>query len=283
MSDMVGTEFLPRRAVPAGLSFIAIKDLRMRFVSGQGSVLALDGISLDVQQREFFSVVGPSGCGKSTLLLLIAGLLVASDGGLLIDGRKLTGAYTDAAVVFQQDGLLEWRTIINNVVLPAEIRRLDRQTYRRRARELLAVAGLQGFEHHYPYQLSGGMRQRAALCRALICDLPLLLMDEPFGALDALTREEHQVMLQDLWLQHQKTVVFVTHDIREAILLSDRVAVMSPRPGTVQEIVPIALPRPRSREMTETVEFNRYVGRIRRALEKAQLAPRAESEHESSS
>jgi NitT/TauT family transport system ATP-binding protein len=256
-------------AVRTGQPSIAITDLRMQFVSEQGSVLALDGVSLEVQQQEFFSIVGPSGCGKSTLLLLIAGLLSPSSGELLVGGRKLRGPYTDAAIVFQQDNLLEWRTILNNVVLPAEIRRLNREVYRRRAMELLGAVGLRGFEHSYPYQLSGGMRQRAALCRALICDLPLLLMDEPFGALDALTREEQQVMLQQIWLQHQKTVVFVTHDIREAILLSDRVAVMSARPGIIQDIVPIDLPRPRAREMTETLEFNRYVGRIRRILESA--------------
>jgi NitT/TauT family transport system ATP-binding protein len=184
----------------------------------------------------------------------------------------VSGPYTDAAMVFQQDNLLEWRTVLANVVLPAEIRRLSSGAYQQRALDLLAFVGLRGFEQSYPHQLSGGMRQRAALCRALLCDLPLLLMDEPFGALDALTREDQQLMLQQIWLQHQKTVVFVTHDIREAVLLSDRVAVMSPRPGVIRDVVPIDLPRPRARELTETVEFNRYVGRLRRSLESAHVS-----------
>jgi NitT/TauT family transport system ATP-binding protein len=247
-------------------------DVRMQFTSRQGSVLALGGASLEVQQQEFFSIVGPSGCGKSTLLLLIAGLLSPTSGNLLVGGQTLGGPFPQAAIVFQQDNLLEWRTIINNVTLPAEMRRLDMRVYRPRALQLLDAVGLRSFEHHYPHQLSGGMRQRAALCRALLCDLPLLLMDEPFGALDALTREEHQMMLQELWLQHRITVIFVTHDIREAIVLSDRVAVMSPRPGRVESVVSIALPRPRSRHLTETAEFNQYVGQIRRVLESSQAA-----------
>jgi NitT/TauT family transport system ATP-binding protein len=256
-------------ADPGGQPFVAIADLRMRFGEAERAVLALDGVTLTVATQEFFSIVGPSGCGKSTLLLLVAGLLTPTEGDLLVHGRSLNGPYTEAAIVFQQDSLLEWRTIFENVLLPSEIRRLPRDTYRQRALDLLEFVGLQGFEHHYPYQLSGGMRQRAALCRALLCDLPLLLMDEPFGALDALTREEQQLMLQRTWLQHQKTVIFVTHDIREAILLSDRVAVMSPRPGVIHDVVSIDLPRPRTRELTETVEFNRYVGQIRRILESA--------------
>jgi NitT/TauT family transport system ATP-binding protein len=263
-----------RNAEPDGASgrpFIAISDLRMWFGTVQKPLLALDGVTLAVREQEFFSIVGPSGCGKSTLLLLIAGLLAPSAGELLIRGQQVNGPYTEAAMVFQQDNLLEWRTVLTNVVLPAEIRRLPRSTYHQRALELLAFVGLRGFEQSYPHQLSGGMRQRAALCRALLCDLPLLLMDEPFGALDALTREEQQVMLQRIWLQDQKTVVFVTHDIREAVLLSDRVAVMSPRPGVIRDVVPIELPRPRARELTETVEFNRYVGRLRRSLESAHV------------
>jgi NitT/TauT family transport system ATP-binding protein len=243
----------------------------MEFPSLSGPVLALDDLRLQVHRKEFFSIVGPSGCGKSTLLLLVSGLLRPSAGQLLVGGRELNGPYTDAAIVFQQDNLLEWRTILSNVLLPAEIRRLDLEPYRLRARELLASVGLQRFEDSYPYQLSGGMRQRAALCRALICDLPLLLMDEPFGALDALTREEHQVMLQHVWLQQQKTVVFVTHDIREAVLLSDQVAFMSPRPGRIVDVISIDLPRPRFPALTETPEFNQYVGRIRRLLDETRV------------
>src|SRR5579884_1134788 len=254
------------------LPFVAIRDLSMEYPTATGSILALDRVNLEVRQEEFFSIVGPSGCGKSTLLLLIAGLVEPTDGELLVDGEALDGPYARAAIVFQQDVLLEWRTILANVTLPVELRRLDRGAYQRRALELLAAVGLEGFEQYFPYQLSGGMRQRAALCRALICDLPLLLMDEPFGALDALSREEHQELLQEVWLRHRKTVVFVTHDIREAILLSDRVAIMSARPGTIAEIVPIDLPRPRTREMAESAAFNQYVGRIRRSLETSPAA-----------
>ena len=202
----------------------------------------------------------------------MGGLLLPSAGRVEVGGRALDGPYPGVGVVFQQDNLLEWRTILDNVLLPIEIRRLDRAMYRQRARDLLATVGLTGFEDRYPHQLSGGMRQRAALCRALITDSDLLLMDEPFGALDALTREEHQTLLQRVWLQQPKTVVFVTHDIREAVVLSDRVAVMSSRPGRVRAVLPVALPRPRSLETTETAEFNAEVGRVRRLLEATSAA-----------
>src|SRR5579884_3831757 len=165
--------------------FVAIDDLRMCFGGARQRVLALDGVTLAVREREFYSIVGPSGCGKSTLLLLIAGLLMPTAGELLVRGQRLSGPYTDATMVFQQDNLLEWRTVLANVLLPAEIRQLPLGPYRQRALELLDLVGLRGFEQSYPHQLSGGMHQRAALCRALLCDQPLLLMDEPFGALDA--------------------------------------------------------------------------------------------------
>lgn len=255
---------------PSGLATLSVSmtALRMDFRPKAG-VLALDDVTLDVRPEEFLTIVGPSGCGKSSLLLLTAGLLVPSSGELLVGGRPLAGPRADVAIVFQDDSLLEWRTVLGNVLLHGEIRRLDPVVCQRRARELLAAVGLAGFEHSYPHQLSGGMRQRAALCRALLCDLPFLLMDEPFGALDALSREEHQLLLQDVWLGQRKTVMFVTHDIREAVFLSDRVAVMSPRPGRILDIVSVDLPRPRSAELTESVDFNRHVGRIRRILQRA--------------
>jgi NitT/TauT family transport system ATP-binding protein len=231
-----------------------------------GPVLALDGVTLSIAEHEFFAILGPSGCGKSTLLLLAAGLLPPSAGTLAIAGERVRGAYTDAGIAFQHANLLEWRTVWRNVVLPLEIRRLKTERFLARARELLNLVGLAGFENHYPHQLSGGMKQRVALCRALVCDLPLLLMDEPFGALDALSREEHQLMLQDLWLRERKTVLFITHDVREAILLADRVAVMSQRPGRIQDVVEIALPRPRGQEVSETPEFIAYARRIRAGL-----------------
>jgi NitT/TauT family transport system ATP-binding protein len=242
--------------------FIEARDVRVQF----GPVVALDRATFTIAQHEFFAIVGPSGCGKSTLLLLAAGLLPQSSGSIAIAGAPIRGPYTDAGIAFQHANLLEWRTVWRNVVLPLEIRGLKTERFLARARELLNLVGLGGFENHYPHQLSGGMRQRTALCRALVCDLPLLLMDEPFGALDALSREEHQLMLQDVWLRERKTVLFITHDVREAILLADRIAVMSPRPGRIRDIVTIDLPRPRRQEVSETPEFIDYVRRIRASL-----------------
>lgn len=243
-------------------SLIEARGVRMSF----GSVLALDNIDITVREHEFFTIVGPSGCGKSTLLLLTAGLIKPSAGTLLIDGRPILGPYTDAGIAFQHHNLLEWRSVLNNVLLPLEIRHIKSARYLARAKELLNLAGLGGFENFYPHQLSGGMRQRASICRALVCDCPLLLMDEPFGALDALTREEHQLMLQDVWMRERKTVLLITHDVREAILLSDRVAVMARRPGRVLDIVDIDLPRPRQQDVSETPAFIAYSRRIRSLL-----------------
>jgi len=242
--------------------FIEARGVRMNF----GSTLALDHVDLAVREHEFFTIVGPSGCGKSTLLLLAAGLLAPSAGALLIEGRPVRGAYTSAGIAFQHHNLLEWRSVLGNVLLPLEIRRIETEHYLARAKRLLSLVGLDGFEDHYPYQLSGGMRQRAAICRALVCDLPLLLLDEPFGALDALSREEHQLMLQDLWMRERKTVLLITHDVREAILLSDRIAVMSPRPGRILDTVQIDLPRPRRQDISETPAFIDYSRRIRAML-----------------
>lgn len=238
----------------------------VEFGRGATARVALENTDFEIRQGEFFVVVGPSGCGKTTLMNLIAGLLLPSAGRLEIAGEEIRGPYTAAGVAFQHHNLLEWRTVLDNVLLPLEIRHLKDAKFLQRAHELLELVGLQDFERHYPHELSGGMRQRTALCRALVCDLPLLLMDEPFGALDALTREEHQIMLQDVWLREKKTVVFITHDVREAILLGDRVAVMASRPGRIVEFIDIRLPRPRNQEMTETPEFNAYVHRLRTKL-----------------
>jgi len=242
--------------------FIEARGVRMNF----GSTLALENIDLTVREHEFFTIVGPSGCGKSTLLLLTAGLLKPSAGTLLMEGRSVRGAYTNAGIAFQHHNLLEWRSVIRNVLLPLEIRRIETEQYLARAKDLLSLVGLAGFEDHYPHQLSGGMRQRAAICRALVCDLPLLLLDEPFGALDALSREEHQLMLQDVWIRERKTVLLITHDVREAILLSDRIAVMAPRPGRILDIIDIELPRPRPQDISETRAFIEYSRRIRAML-----------------
>ena len=242
--------------------FIQASGVQMNF----GNTRAIDLIDLAIREHEFFTIVGPSGCGKSTFLMLVAGLLHPSAGGISIEGHPVEGPYTNAAIAFQNHNLLEWRTMLQNVLLPLEIRRLQTERFLTRAKDLLKLVGLDGFENHYPHQLSGGMRQRAALCRALVCDLPLILMDEPFGALDALSREEHQMMLQDVWMQERKTVLLITHDVREAILLSDRIAVMTPRPGRILDIVDIDLPRPRAQDISDTPAFIDYARRIRAKL-----------------
>ncbi len=246
----------------AAKPFIEARGVQMNF----GDMRALETIDLTIREHEFFTILGPSGCGKSTFLLLVAGLLQPSAGTLSIDGRRVQGAYTNAGIAFQNHNLLEWRTVLQNVLLPLEIRRIQTEPFLTRAKDLLKLVGLDGFEGHYPHQLSGGMRQRAALCRALVCDLPLILMDEPFGALDALSREEHQLMLQNVWMQERKTVLLITHDIREAILLSDRIAIMTPRPGRILDIVEIDLPRPRAQDISDTRAFVDYARHIRAKL-----------------
>ena len=231
-----------------------------------GPIGVLDGIDFAIRAGEFFSIVGPSGCGKSTLLQIIAGLEQPTRGTVAVEGQAVRGPSPRASLMFQRDNLLEWRTLLDNVLLPAEISGTRDAAARDRARELIAQVGLSDFERYYPYQLSGGMRQRAALCRALAANRDILLMDEPFGALDSLSRVEHQMMLQDLWLRRRLTVVLVTHDIREAVLLSDRVAVMTPRPGRILRILDIGLARPRREEAEETPAFIELVARIRRDL-----------------
>jgi NitT/TauT family transport system ATP-binding protein len=230
-------------------------------------ITALDECSLDLHPGEFVSVVGPSGCGKSTLMLMVAGLIPASSGAITIGTSRVQGPYTDLGIVFQEPVLLDWRKVTANVLLQVELRRgFDKRLYRERARELLDLVGLTGFEDRYPYELSGGMRQRVSICRSLLHDPPLLLMDEPFGALDALTRDQLNLDLQSIWLQSRKTVMFVTHSISEAVFLSDRVVVFSDRPGRVVEVLDIDLPRPRHLSIRETPEFGTYAGEIRRVF-----------------
>lgn len=245
---------------------ILVENLSMVFNSNEGMVHALEKVDFGARQGEFFSIVGPSGCGKSTLLRIIAGLLVPTGGGIAVNGSLVVGPTPDVGIVFQNPVLMSWRTILGNVLLQAEVRRLNIKEYRPRAMDLLKMVGLSGFEDRYPYQLSGGMQQRASICRALIHDPPLLLMDEPFGALDALTRERMNLELLRIWRESRKTILFITHSIPEAVFLSDRVAVMSPRPGHIEEIVPVDLPRPRVMRTMETQEFTRLVPQIRRLL-----------------
>jgi NitT/TauT family transport system ATP-binding protein len=239
-----------RSPADAAAPLLRIAGLHMRYPSrqrtrGEADLHALDGITLDIARGEFVALAGPSGCGKTTLLKILAGLIGNYEGQVALDGRPITEPGKGIGVVFQEPTLLPWRTILDNVLLPVELARLDRGRYTERAMALMAKVGLGGFEHRHPRQLSGGMQQRAGICRALVRDPALLLMDEPFGALDAMTREFLNVELQRIWLGSGKTVVFVTHSIPEAVFLADRVVVMSPRPGRIAENVAVDLPRPR--------------------------------------
>lgn len=250
-------------APSAASAFIKIQGVTKTFSAKTGRVLALQNVDFEVREHEFVSIVGPSGCGKSTLLGIVSGLTSPTRGSVTIGGIPVQGPYTNLGIVFQSDVLLDWRSVLRNVTLQCEVRRMAAEPVTRRARELLASVGLEGFEEKYPHQLSGGMRQRVAICRALVHDPPLLLMDEPFGALDALTRDQLNVDLQRLWYEARKTVLFVTHSISESIFLSDRVVVMSRRPGVVKEIITVDLPRPRPLSVRETPEFGAYVRRVR--------------------
>ncbi len=231
-------------------------------------VHALDRIDLDLASGSFVACVGPSGCGKSTLLSLMAGLFPPSEGEIRVDGSVVRKAHPKVGVVFQTDLLLYWRTVLDNIMLPLEIKRQDREQGRKRALDLLVQVGLEGFESKYPSELSGGMRQRVAICRALIQEPGLLLMDEPFGALDALTREKMITDLEKMWLRLGNTVLFITHGIDEAVFLADRVLVMSPRPGRVDLDLTVDMPRPRNWGAAhEDPVFNGYVRQIRRIFE----------------
>ncbi len=244
---------------------IEVRAVRKRFAAA--GVTALEGIDLSIAPGEFVSVLGPSGCGKSTLLRCIAGLEMPSSGSIRVNGAEVSGPPEGLGMVFQRDALLDWRNVADNLMLPIDFRRGDRAAARARAGSLLTLTGLLGFEDAYPAQLSGGMRQRVAICRALVDDPVLLLMDEPFGALDALTRDQMNIELQRMWLAEHKTVMFVTHSITEAIFLGDRVVVFTPRPGRVAEIIEVELPRPRRLAVRSTEVFNAYASRIRTLFE----------------
>jgi NitT/TauT family transport system ATP-binding protein len=247
---------------------VAVNDLDKTYKLPKGQTIdALRNIGLELRRGEFVSVVGPSGCGKSTLLKCIAGITDISGGVIKVDGELVTQPPDNMAVVFQRDILLDWRTVIENVLFPVEIRGKLKQQWVDRARDLLALIGLAGYDDRHPWELSGGQRQRVAICRALIQEPKLLLMDEPFGALDALTRDELNLELQRLWMNTKKTVLFITHSISEAVLLSDRVIVMAADPGRILAAVTIDLPRPRSLDTRETAEFGRHAKHIRRVFE----------------
>jgi len=244
-------------------SVIAVNALTKRYAARTGTVSALEEISFSVGEGEFVAVVGPSGCGKSTLLKILAGILPSTAGEARLRGAAIAGPRKDIGVVFQAPVLFPWRSVLDNVLLPIDVQGLGREGHRQDALDLLNLVGLQGFEGRYPWELSGGMQQRVAITRALVHDPAMLLMDEPFGALDAMTREHMNVELQRLWQARAKTVLFITHSIAEAVFLADRVVVMTPRPGRVAELLDIDLPRPRTLDMMSTEPFGDYVRRIR--------------------
>jgi NitT/TauT family transport system ATP-binding protein len=254
-------------------TLIDVRDVRKQFRSRSGvHIEALVNTSLSVQAKQFVCIVGPSGCGKSTLLRMIAGLETASAGVIKIDGVLVTSPRRDIGLVFQSPVLLPWRTILKNVLVPAEVLKLDTAASRQRAQELLTLVGLDGFGDRYPDELSGGMRQRAAIARALMHDPKILLMDEPFGALDALTRESMNLELLRIWQASTKTVILVTHSIEEALLLSDKVAVFAPRPGFVREVIDVPIERPRSAATRSDPTFIRLAERLRSHFEAAPVA-----------
>ncbi len=250
-----------------GEAYVRIADLDKTYHSERGDVEALKAIDLDIRSGEFISVLGPSGCGKSTLLKCIAGLEDLTAGSVAIRGEPVVDPPQDTGIVFQRDVLLDWRSVIDNILLPIEFARLRTGDWRDKAMELLHLFELEDFADRFPWELSGGMRQRVAICRGLIRDPSLLLMDEPFGALDAITRDELNLELERIWERTHKTIVFITHSIPEAVFLSSRVVVMSRNPGRIVEILDIDLDRPRALDIRETPAFSGYVRHIREIFE----------------
>jgi NitT/TauT family transport system ATP-binding protein len=259
-----GSPSFQPKAETHGVSYVNIEAVNKIYPSKKGEkVYALKDVDLQVQKGEFLSILGPSGCGKSTLLKCIAGLEPISGGILNVQGKPVTKPPEKMGVVFQRDLLLDWRSVLDNVLIAAEFQGLPRKNYKERALSLLNLFGLTKYAHRFPWELSGGQKQRASICRALLVDPELLLMDEPFGALDAMTRDELNFELQKTWLETQKTVVFITHSITEAVYLGDRVVVMSRNPGCIAATLTIDLPRPRGLAIRETPEFGKYTAEIR--------------------
>jgi NitT/TauT family transport system ATP-binding protein len=257
---------------------IEITNVSKNFGFGNRAVVALDRVNLQIEKGSFVSLCGPSGCGKSTLLTLMLGLQAPSGGEIRINEQPVLSPDKSIGTVFQDANLMPWRTVLSNILYPAELRRLPKAQFRERALELLDLVGLRRFADHYPAELSGGMRQRVSICRALILDPDILLMDEPFSALDALTRDEMSLELQRIWSLHGKTVVFVTHSIREAVFLSDRVVVMGLAPGRITEEFDISLERPRSAEIETVDRFNTLIHDIRGSIARGRIGVDVEME-----
>ncbi len=246
---------------------IRLQGISQVFRSRDGArVAALDDVDLSVASEQFACIVGPSGCGKSTLLRLVAGLIAPTRGTIEVGGRRVDGPREDVGIVFQKPTLFPWASVLENVLMPLKLMGRPTASHRQRAMDLLEMVGLGGFETRLPGELSGGMQQRAAICRALIHDPPILLMDEPFGALDALTREEMTLELLSIWQERRKTIVFVTHSITEAVLLADKVVVMSARPGRIVSDLDVALPRPRSFAQEGLPEFQAVAASVRASI-----------------
>jgi NitT/TauT family transport system ATP-binding protein len=244
---------------------IQLEDVELIYRSQAGNTQALTGLNLTVAPGTFVSILGPSGCGKSSIIKLVSGLIPPSSGAVAVDGKKVDGVQRNVGIAFQKPTLLPWKTVFQNVLVAVARKSHNVQTAQR-ARELIALVRLDDFEAHYPYELSGGMQQRVALARALMLDPRVLLMDEPFAALDAITREEMSLELLKIWEQHRKTVIFVTHSITEAVFLSDRVVVLSQRPGRVIDDIEVALPRPRDLKTMASTEFSGLCDHLRHRL-----------------
>ncbi len=247
-------------------SFLQLKNLTKTYETRTGSVSALDDVSFDVSEMQFISILGPSGCGKSTLLFLISGLTPPTKGEIILKGTHIKGPPGGIGMVFQSSILFPWRNVWGNIMYSAQLCKIPAAKAEKKASELLRLTGLAGFEEKYPHELSGGMQQRVSICRALIVEPPLLLMDEPFGALDALTRDKLNLEIQDIWANIKTTILFVTHNIQEAVTLGDRVIVLSPRPARIVEDLKIELPRPRTLKGRATKKFQNYCTHLYKSI-----------------
>ena len=248
------------------MSILTVSKVRKIYGNNARQIHALEDITFAVEENEFVTLVGPSGCGKSTLLKITGGLVNRTAGEVVFKGRPVVGPRRDIGIMFQTPVLFDWRTALENVLLPAEVLGMDPATARQRARDVLRMVDLEGFEESYPNQLSGGMQQRVSLSRALVYEPDLLLMDEPFGALDEFTRERLNLEIQRIWMQQRKTIMFVTHNIAEAVFLSDLVLVMTPRPGRLARVMRVPFPRPRQIRLMKSPEFASLVFEIREVL-----------------
>lgn len=261
------------RAVPSahtrkGDPILKAENIEVTYKSARGNITALEGFSTSTWAGEFVSILGPSGCGKSTLLRIVSGLMPPTKGQMSLAGDLITGPRRDVGIVFQQPTLLPWKNVLENVMLPVRTLGLNIEEGRKKSLELLRLVGLEKFVNHYPTELSGGMQQRVSIARSLVHDPSVLLMDEPFAALDAMTREHMSKELQRIWMATNKTIVFITHSIPEAVFLSDRVLVLSARPGTLVQEFEIDLPRPRTTETMASKEFANYTGELRALFER---------------